>query len=266
MPLLMLQHFIRLTCFHASATVNNKKPNVRSASTVITPLGKRQKQPSIEQYLPSHDLVGVWLPAASAKRENSNSGTKKVSQPSIYETLVTAECERHPPSPPKEHPASQHTQDCFSLTLSLGSNTEDECVIDHELEQQCVHEVHQPETALQQQPSLPTLFPISSQPSSFSALLPDSTTPPMGVSAAFESDARSCSHQSWPPHKNQHDASHPQYAAAALLSPVASGHIVLGIFRSYQCFIAVALFSTFFLNSSHSAFQTRRKRVRSRNS
>jgi hypothetical protein len=229
MPLLMQQHIIRLICFHASATVNNKKPNGRSASTVIPPLGKRQKQPSIEQYLPSHDLVGVWLPAASAKRENSNSGTKKVSQPSIYETLVTAECERHPPSPPKEHPSSQHTQDYFSLTLSLGSNTEDDSVIDQELEQQCVHEVHQPDTVLQQQPSLPTISPISSQPSIFSSLLPNSTTPPMDVSAAFESDARSCNHQSWP---IQHVASHPHYAAAPPLSPVASGHIVLGIFRS----------------------------------
>ncbi len=225
----MQQHFIRLTCCHTSATVSNKKPNVRSASTVITPLGKRQKQPSIEQYLPSHDLVGVWLPAASAKRENSNSGTKKVSQPSIYETLVIAECERHPPSPPKEHPSSQHTQDYFSLTLSLGSNTEDDSVIDQELEQQCVHEVHQPDTVLQQQPSLPTISPISSQPSIFSSLLPNSTTPPMDVSAAFESDARSCNHQSWP---IQHVASHPHYAAAPPLSPVASGHIVLGIFRS----------------------------------
>jgi hypothetical protein len=149
-----------LTFFDSKSSVANKNPNVRKTGSLPTPLAKRQRQPSLDQFLPSHDLVGVWLPAASSKRAKAKAVAKVSAELPIHRAPVTLECARCPPSPPREQHASQQPQDHFSLTLSLGSNTEDECFINHEQEQQYEPQLGQhrhEQWTDQQQSCLPTL-------------------------------------------------------------------------------------------------------------
>jgi hypothetical protein len=120
---------------------------------MILPLGKRQKQPSIDQFLPSgtpgdgtharelpppqHDLAGVWLPARASKRTSSKVTATIASSTSSNRTChADQECEMIS-SPLDEQPQhSQPAEDRFSMTLSLGSNTEDEWFSDQQPEQQ----------------------------------------------------------------------------------------------------------------------------------
>jgi hypothetical protein len=120
---------------------------------MILPLGKRQKQPSIDQFLPSgtpgdrthtrqlpppqHDLAGVWLPARASKRTSSKVTATIASSTSSNRTChADRECERIS-SPLDEQPQhSQPAEDRFSMTLSLGSNTEDEWFSDQQPERQ----------------------------------------------------------------------------------------------------------------------------------
>lgn len=99
--------------------------------------GKRQRQPSLDQFLPSHDLIGVWVPARASKRASSKAGAIISPIPSICVDRATIHCQHRSPSPPREQPQfTQRGQDHFSLTLSLGSSTEDDCYVDHDQERQ----------------------------------------------------------------------------------------------------------------------------------
>jgi hypothetical protein len=120
---------------------------------MILPLGKRQKQPSIDQFLPSgtpgdrthtrqlpppqHDLAGVWLPARASKRTSSKVTATIASSTSLNRMChADRECERIS-SPLDEQPQhSQPAEDRFSMTLSVGSNTEDEYFSDQQPERQ----------------------------------------------------------------------------------------------------------------------------------
>ena len=141
-----------------------------SALQTVPPLSKRQKQPSIHQFLPSHDLVGVWVPARTSKRARSDLAT---TCPFVDASRVTLKCRSSPPSPlsaPHEQlRVSQEVQDHFSLTLSLDSNTEDECIIDNEhghdqqvsQELQPAHQLRQEHLEQQGPPQPPTQVELS---------------------------------------------------------------------------------------------------------
>jgi hypothetical protein len=143
------QYFNFLIHICCSSIAISKKSSVRNACAMIVPPGKRQKQPSINQFLPSgtagdrahmrelpppqHDLAGVWLPARASKRASSNVTTAIAFSNSSNRTChVDRERERfsHPLDEQPQH--SQPAEEHFSMTLSLGSNSEDECLSDQQ--------------------------------------------------------------------------------------------------------------------------------------
>ncbi len=82
------------------------------------------------------------MPAKASKRVSSNRNTVAFGAPSIFLDQVALDCQ---PSPPREQPLfSERALDHLSLTLSLGSNTEDEHFGDHEQVQHMLdsHQVH----------------------------------------------------------------------------------------------------------------------------
>jgi hypothetical protein len=123
-------------CSSSNAALHNS--SVRNLERVKEKAcGKRQRQPSLDQFLPSHDLIGVWVPARASKRANSKAGAITSPILSICVDRATIHCQHLSPSPPREQPQfTQRGQDHFSLTLSLGSSTEDDCYVDHDQEQQ----------------------------------------------------------------------------------------------------------------------------------
>jgi hypothetical protein len=124
-----------LTSIRRSSVDVPKKANIRNSHAGLpVTFQKRQRQPSLDQFLPSHDLTGAWMPARASKRLSSNRTDVNSLAPSIAADCVARDCQ---PSPPRAQPVvSDHSEHLFSLTLSLGSNTDDECCKEDELEQQ----------------------------------------------------------------------------------------------------------------------------------
>jgi hypothetical protein len=276
--------FTHFLFFSSNAVV--KKQSFRNVCIEPTPRGKRQRQPSIDQFLPSNDLVGVWMPAISSKRANLKAATRSLPDPSIHTARVTLERERCPLSPPYEPPASQQPQEHFSLTLSLGSNTEDESSIDHEHEPQYAQLLQHQQDPYQQLPFvslhqdkrasenllpqpdasaaaicsaalvpdgqlasagalLPasstsatglhasqSLFSLSSPPSSFVAMSPNSSVSSVYMSSNIAPKSPVCSSQLSSAQNNQSEVSQPQLTKVAPLLPhFASPQVVLGTAR-----------------------------------
>jgi hypothetical protein len=134
----MLKGFNNLTTVCSCSNVALRNSSARNVENFKEKgCTKRQRQPSLDQFLPSHDVIGVWIPARASNRASSKIRTAASSIPSVCVDHVAIDCRRCSPSPPHEQPRSaKQGQDHFSLTLSLGSSTDDDCCVDRERVQQ----------------------------------------------------------------------------------------------------------------------------------